>query len=415
VHAPDWEEIQGRAGAAGDSTAPGTAGPTGPSAGSADPGKPAGGPGDAGPGGSPGAAGPEGSAWYRTALPWAASLIIAFGLGWLASDPGRGSLRGAGEALFGSGVEAAREGDAEPARDPGVDSREELVASSGIDELQQRAGQVPAGREGPAAGQEEGAELAGETFERGLAAEAEATSDTVASVDTAPEGARPSEAAAEVAAPPVEEEPEAAAPEEADEMARQARTATTTAEKSQREAVAAGEAARRGAVAGPTTPAMEPAPARRRETESLAGRAPVPGEAAAYRADADATGSGWLAIQPSEADAWLGRPALRLPDLELSRVEVSSGTSLGPPFSPGPVIRLLYTDATAHPILLLQQQVAPDAGPDPAVRDTAPGEPTLTVTPAGLRSLRWRQDGLLLVLTASLDADALQSLADRLR
>lgn len=375
VHAPEWEELESREAAAGEAEGPGTAARDEPAR-------------DYAASVSPGSSRMSRSTrparsrrpdWYRTTLPWAASLILAFGLGWLTSDMGGGPLEAPGTALPGRDLEAASEAGGEPAAgregEPGAGPGDDAAATRANAEELRRAAEPPV---------------------------------------------RSPEAGAEVAGPPpVPAEPapgEAVARNKAETEEEQART------EEPRQQVAAAEGAAGGAV-GQATPAQErvgPVPARSRDalTDARAGQAPVADRSPAFRADADAS-SPFLAIQPSEAGVWLGRPALRLPDLELLRAEVTSGALLGEPFSPGPVVRLEYADAAGQRIALLQQSRRPVAGSGAegfaAAAPAAPEGRTLTVTPAGSRSLRWSDDGLLVVLSGGLDADALRALADRLR
>jgi hypothetical protein len=119
----------------------------------------------------------------------------------------------------------------------------------------------------------------------------------------------------------------------------------------------------------------------------------------------------FFAVQPEEAAAWLGVELRTLPDLELQRIEVGPGNALQSGLEGLPAVRLVYLDAADHEIVLIQQRVSAD----PAL-DAFAAEPVLAVEPSGRNVYRWRDSqGYLLTLAASVSGDSLRALAERIR
>jgi hypothetical protein len=120
--------------------------------------------------------------------------------------------------------------------------------------------------------------------------------------------------------------------------------------------------------------------------------------------------AGFVAVQLEEAEVWLGAPLRRLPDLELQRVEVGPGGTLEGGLAGLPAVRLVYADAAGHEIALIQQSTG-----GPTVYTEAP-KSALLVEPSGVTSYRWMDDdGYLLILKGAVSSDSLRALADRVR
>jgi anti-sigma factor RsiW len=117
-----------------------------------------------------------------------------------------------------------------------------------------------------------------------------------------------------------------------------------------------------------------------------------------------------IATDPDDAASRLGGPLRMLPDLDLQRVEVVPGSGVEGGLDHLPVVKMVYLDAAGHEIVLLQQLLSPGD------RARVPAEPTLVVQPSGLKSYRWRDsEGYLLILWGEVSSDSLRSLADLVR
>lgn len=315
-------------------------------------------------------------------LAWAASIVIAFGLGWM-SQP----------LLFVARDAAYAPASAPPAAEPEA-LRQERFAGQRLDEEAPRdavgrsAGADASLADQPGAGS---ADVAGEAS-RNAAAEA---------------GRRPPVRLQKAAEAETEERVRGLAEGAATDSERQARPRQPATEPPS------------GAVA--TRPAEKTEVTRNRE-EHLA--APLPREAAEESSDAlpSATATAalramaaeeislgeFLPVQPAEAAVWLGAPLVTLPELDLQRVEVGPGTGVDGATPGLPLVRMTYLDAAGHQIVLLQQRVRVDG-------DEHADLPSLRIDPDGSTSYRWRRNGYWLALQAELSSDSLRSLADRVR
>ncbi len=130
----------------------------------------------------------------------------------------------------------------------------------------------------------------------------------------------------------------------------------------------------------------------------------------AERRDAEAKSSGFVELPADDAALWLGKELRTLPELTLQRVEVGPGAGLEGAQPGLPAIRLVYEDAAGNEIILTQQWVG---GVFEAFAETAPA---MTVEPSGHRAYRWLDDqGYLLILEGDVSGDSLRALAERLR
>ena len=161
--------------------------------------------------------------------------------------------------------------------------------------------------------------------------------------------------------------------------------------------------------------------------------------------------TGYVAVQPVEAELWLGVPLRELPNLVRLRTEVGPGALFADSAVGLPVIRSVYQDATGKEIVLTQQylgdaavlgderlamrrEVAVGGRLDNRSRDVAAGPPpaadrdeliasgfleTLPVTiveTSGRRIYRWFDGaGYLLSVSGMIDEDVLRSLAGLVR
>lgn len=118
--------------------------------------------------------------------------------------------------------------------------------------------------------------------------------------------------------------------------------------------------------------------------------------------------AGFLGIEPSAAATWLGAPSRTLPGLALERAEVGPGSAVRGGVEGLPAVRLVYRDDAGRTVTLLQQHVEVDT-------DTPDTIPTLLVPPSGPNAYRWTDGAYLLTLSAELGADSLRALAARVR
>lgn len=117
-------------------------------------------------------------------------------------------------------------------------------------------------------------------------------------------------------------------------------------------------------------------------------------------------GEGFFRAPPALAETWLGARVRTLPGHTLQNVEVGPGAAVHGGLRGRPVVRLIYKDAAGREITLLQQRDGAEAD------GTAPA---LIVAPSGLRAYRWTDGGYVLTLTGPLGADSLRALAARVR
>jgi anti-sigma factor RsiW len=365
--------------------------------------------------------------WRRPALAWVATLVVAFGLGWLSRAPTQLSTdsnapASASRDAFESRVAVAeREEAGEVAAREGFEAEDELAA---VDDLQAAAKST----------------LSADTEADAAGAEPPAAAD--------PAQTPPSMAAGPTGTPPAA----VGEPEPRRRQLAQNQASPADAREQQRVAGQAQVAATPPAeeVAQRPVPA-QPAPIG--ELNEVGGRA-------ATFADAGAS-AGFVEITAEDAELWLGVPPRQLPDLSLVRVEVGPG-ALALNRIPGrAAVRLVYVDAAGQQITLLQQytgalgdrasalgdEVAAGvagaaSGADASVRaerarvaeselrradakartdrDAVVGGaldlPAIVQQPGGPTTYRWLDaGGYVLAITGDLDPQALRGLADRVR
>ncbi len=323
VHAPSFEELEARAaarqgGAVGDGLS-----------------------GDTGAGKSPARVVPF---WRRPGLAWAATLVIAFGLGWLSRAPSVVSPDAfAPEAASVDALESR------------LSTAEQEEGGEQVGGVEQEAG--AAGRDAGVAGQDPGA------LGRGAATEDR---------EAGPAGARESFGATTES--DVVDDPQAipkskvAAPER--------RVAASDPEIPATPPVAEPDPPQRQMMARNQAAPPDSEEQRRRLAEELIAAAPpveeperpaatVPGEAVAEMNEAVAGFSatfadagaapGFVPIAVGDAELWLGVPPRQLPDLTLTRVEVGPGALAENGMPDRAAVRLVYHDAAGQQIALLQQ------------------------------------------------------------
>ncbi len=130
----------------------------------------------------------------------------------------------------------------------------------------------------------------------------------------------------------------------------------------------------------------------------------------AEQTDAEAKSTGFVEVPPDTAALWLGTELRTLPELTLERVEVGPGAAVEGAQPGLPAIRLVYEDAAGSAIVLTQQWFG---GVGAAVSEI---EPAMKVEPSGHRAYRWLDgEGYLLILEGDVSGDSLRALAERLR
>ena len=197
---------------------------------------------------------------------------------------------------------------------------------------------------------------------------------------------------------------------------------------------------------GADMPARENAPTVTRE--SLLLQLNEQGAVAATFADAGIA-DGFVVVDRSAAELWLGVAVRELPDLALLRVEVGPGVLVDNGIPGRPAVRLVYLAGSGQEITLLQQYTGPlarrqlaqvgelQAGRDAgaararadeefraelrfaADRDAVVGGvldlPATVREPDGRATYAWLEDGYLLSISGAVDPDLLRGLADLIR
>lgn len=313
--------------------------------------------------------------WVRPSLAWAASIAVAFAVGWFSRSywsamPGPLDVARTAEAPAAAASPAAPEQEA-----PGPARREAAPEPAGV--VQEVAVQV---EEPEAATQQP-------VGERGEPTQPEAT--------VVPKrGERPAESPPQdVAVPPEIVEAPTEAPGEM---------------PVEEPAVVGALEARARELQERDQPA-DVLDQLRREAETARAYAPdvvglqptAAGAAAATR---------FFAVQPEVATTWLGTPLRELPNLQLKRVEVGPGSAVQGGIAGLPAVQLVYEDAAGHEIILIQQYLG-----DRRI-EGAEAEPTLIVEPSGLRAYCWLDpQGYWLILRAAVSSDSLRALAEHVR
>ncbi len=154
----------------------------------------------------------------------------------------------------------------------------------------------------------------------------------------------------------------------------------------------------------PSAALAEPAPV---ELEEL--RAPMRAFRSQTRAD-ELKRQLAFAVPLDEAAIWLGAPVRTLPELELVGAEVVPGGVIDGALPGLPAVRLSYRDATGQSIVLDQQWLGGRAG-----TGAEAGVPSLLSDPSGQRAYRWNDErGYRLILRGTISDDSLRALAGRL-
>jgi hypothetical protein len=314
----------------------------------------------------------------RPWLAWAASIVLAFSVGWLSHSnwaqwtgrlvpPARDSYAPA--AFRDAGSTASRVSE-------GVDDRfgqaapGDITATPPVTETQELAPEALEAARPPTptisanADEARTQPAAASQLERKGEAEGGVTPEQIAG-----RGAQPVEAPAEMPAPPAGDA----------------------------EAAARNEVAQVDAVAE-----------RRREALPDARLQPLMEVAAEPAANEETR---FFAVQPEDAETWLGLALRTIPDLELQRVEVGPGNEADGGLEGLPAVRLVYHDAAGHEIVLTQQRVSANQAIDNRLE-----VPALGLRPSGYNTYRWYdRQGYLLTLSGAVSSDSLRALASRVR
>lgn len=328
--------------------------------------------------------------WVRPTLAWAATIVIAFGAGWLSrsfqpewmSRPVASTRKAEAPSATAADVQPAAESEAHPAAPGAVGGEVSALRDAAADERTAVATR-PAGATQLTEVQEIAPEGRGVVLTEPAA---EAAGDREAGVVAGAAAAKRERAAeplpAEQAPPtPVELVP-ALAPAES----------------------AAGRER-------PDEAAERPAAGIERG-QAPAGALRALAEEPQVQVNADQVDRGpVIAISSDEAANWLGAPLRTLPDLELQRVEVAPGTAVPGGVAGLPAVRLIYSDAAGHEVTLIQQWLGGRA----LERDEDIG-PALVVDPSGRRAYRWQDSrGYRMTLIGEVSGDSLRALAARVR
>ncbi len=320
--------------------------------------------------------------WIKPSLAMAATIVIAFGVGWfsraswveVAARPDLTSRGVATQAPAVDRVEPLRE-----AESPAAD--EALNRGAGADQPGPEGVSDPSAVAQRQPGQAPGEAEAAESQVAGRAAVGKAARTEEADVSVVPTTFEESRAA----------EP-AAAPTEPPADLRQRRQ--LEADRARRD-----EAQPRAALA-------ERAPV---EVEEF--RVPaVQGFRAQTLADQVERQKFAFSVQLEDAAVWLGADVRTLPDLQLVAAEVAPGSTIDGAVPVLPAVRLTYRDATGQSIILDQQWLGGRAG-----GGAEAGLPSLLVDPSGQRAYRWNDErGYRLILRGTISGDSLRALAGRL-
>lgn len=327
--------------------------------------------------------------WVQPSLAWAASIAIAFAVGWFSRDywsglPGPLDVVRKAEAPAAAGERTVGELERPGVPGPQEESRA-ARAEPFAEAITEPAGAVAEAEEGAARVPEvtvQGRGVAGEAQEPVAAVPESRREDRPAEAPAQDVAARP-----ELAETPVEVPAEAPVEEPAVVGALEARA------RAQRERDQPADVLEQ----------------LRREAETAHAYAP---DVVGLRptAAAEAAPARFFSVQPEVASAWLGTPLRELPGLQLKRVDVGPGSSVEGGVIGLPAVQLVYEDAAGHEIILIQQYLG-----DRRI-EGAETEPTLIVEPSGLRAYRWLDpQGYWLILKAAVSSDSLRALAERVR
>ena len=117
-------------------------------------------------------------------------------------------------------------------------------------------------------------------------------------------------------------------------------------------------------------------------------------------------------LEGGEASAWLGGELQTLADLEAESVLLGPGAAIPGALADRPAVVIIYRDAAGHEIILVQQLVPGEE----LMEQSDDRVPAFTVEPSGRRAYRWRDErGYRLMLIGMIESDSLRALADRVR
>ena len=314
--------------------------------------------------------------WIRPSMAWAASIAIAFGLGWFSSSywlrfpttfdsPSRPAATSL-PATRGEVTEA--EVDERLSEESGAPSEPEAFMEVKEAGEQNRTNEIGA-RPAPAKQvYRDGREAANLERIQLPAASLKADKDEVAADDRSRAKAQPADAVAPA-------QVEAVVLQKAEPQANRAASRQ----------LAEGVRADAGAVGAPET-----------ETRVLAD------------SEKPEAPTSFFAVSSDAATMWLGVELRTLPELTLRNVEVGPGGTIGGGLRGLPVVRLTYEDAAGQIITLTQQRLDRDA-------DGGEDEPVLEMDPSGLNSYGWVDGAYRMSLTGVISSDSLRALAARVR
>lgn len=376
--------------------------------------------------------------WRRPALAWAATIVLAFGLGWLTNSGLVSELLQPAPVGFEEIEDPTELSEANPFEPGRVESSAGEVSFEEIPEEELRFASQPqaAPAAEPDARDADAQAVTDEVLVAGERAPGEARQDRTADeLKALAEGMARKEAAP--ATPAAAEPPPAVADPKVAEQEQQRATMEDPVARRQRQVVAADE--RRAAeIAQANVPQQRMAAVAAADAPPVAVAGVVADLeggagadlAAVYHGLVDrysAAGRGgevgavgFYSVSPESAEAWLGAPLRQLPELTLVGVEVGPGGSLQGSLRGLPLVILQYQDAAGQQVTLLQQYLVPAApeGPEAVTvpRSEAVAEPALIVSPGGVRAYRWQDaSGYLLTIVGTLSSDTMRGLADRVR
>ncbi len=333
--------------------------------------------------------------WIRPSMAWAASIAIAFGLGWFSNSywlrfpTSFESPSGpAATALPATRGQTAAEAvvDERLSEESGTPHEREAFREVKEAEEQNRKNETGAGRATARQLSQDELQVANEDRIQVPTAALKADRDEAAPVERSRTKAQPADAVAaprEVAAPP-----EAVLPAEAE--------APTEMIIRPAEQPAANRAARPLIAAEGARPDAAVVGALKTEARTFAD-SETPG-----------TPSSFFAVSSDAATMWLGVELRTLPELTLRNVEVGPGGTIGGGQRGLPVVRLTYEDAAGQIITLTQQRLDRDS-------DSGEDEPVLEMDPSGPNSYRWADGAYRMSLTGVISSDSLRALAARVR
>ena len=369
--------------------------------------------------------------WRMPSLAWAASLVIAFGLGWMVSSDWSG-LALEPEAVSMRDLQAPPEMPATAAEE--LDAEEGKFEPS-RDELRANSPAAGPGQDQPGRDQDAEGLVAADELARTTAGEGKVVGQVAGREEEVPLRSPAPEPQA-AAQPPTESPVDpatvvgAVSKDESDAARRRAEMPEVVAAQAFAARKKPDTSGARAQQAVPVTTAAPEARQRSVVAEAepeVALEETIAAGTGGYRAFLDnfaapvtdeepraVSAVGFVSVSPESAEAWLGVPLRILPELTLLRVEVGPGSVVDTAIAGRPLVALFYEDAAGQRVTLIQQHSAgPASGGDVLRRSDA--APATIVTPSGLLAYRWRDLDYHLTLIGELSSDALRALADRVR